>query len=141
MSTQDIRAFVQRDFELLDQRKLVECAQNYAPTIRIHGFGPEPIGLDGGKHGMEELLAAFPDSHFTVDDVVVEGEKAAIRHTFAGTHKGEFQGIPPTGKSVVINGIEIQHIVDGKLVEAWLNVDFMGMMQQLGVIPVQEEAG
>ena len=67
--------------------------------------------------------------------MVAEGEKVATRHIFHGTHSGEFQGISPTGKKVQINAILITRIVDGQVKEDWLNADFMGLMQHLGVIP------
>jgi predicted ester cyclase len=58
-----------------------------------------------------------------------------VRWTTRGTHKGELMGIPTTGKSVVVTGIDIFHISSGKVVESWANWDALGMMQQLGVIP------
>ncbi len=78
---------------------------------------------------------AFPDSYFTVEDMIAEGDKVATRKTFHGTHQGEFMGIPPTGQQVSIGLIDIVRIVDGRVVEHWAMGDNLGMMQQLGVIP------
>jgi len=63
------------------------------------------------------------------------------RHRLEGTHEGPFQGIPPTGRRVSVSGIDIQRWSDGKLQDLWLNADFLGMLQQLGVIPQPETAG
>ncbi len=78
---------------------------------------------------------AFPDSYFTVEDMVAEGDKVVTRKTFHGTHEGEFIGIPPSGRAVSMGLIDIVRISDGKVVEHWSMGDSLGMMQQLGVIP------
>ena len=72
--------------------------------------------------------------------MVAEGDKVATRKTFHGTHQGEFMGIPPTGQQVSIGLIDIVRIVDGKVVEHWSIGDNLGMMQQLGVIPMPEQS-
>jgi predicted ester cyclase len=81
------------------------------------------------------LLAAFPDLHVQLDDMVADGDKLVSRYTVHGTHDGELMGIPPTGKQVSIGGIAIDRFEDGQSVEHWEVFDQMGMMQQLGVIP------
>ena len=92
----------------------------FAPRVQSLCFGL-PSGLSRSAcHGLG------PDCR---------GGKAAMRFTARGTHKGEFQGIPPTGKQVTLSGINIQHIVDGKIVENWVSLDALGMLQQLGVLP------
>ncbi len=78
---------------------------------------------------------AFPDSYFTVEDMVAEGDKVVTRKTFHGTHEGEFMGIPPSGRSVSMGLIDIVRISEGRVVEHWSEGDSFGMMQQLGVIP------
>jgi hypothetical protein len=70
-----------------------------------------------------------------VDDLIVEGDKAVIRYTITGTHKGEFMGVPPTNKKVTLWVIVIERFAGGKIVETWERFDSLGLMQQLGVIP------
>ncbi len=70
-----------------------------------------------------------------VEDQIAEGDKEVTRFTFTGTHKGELMGIPPTGVQATSTGIAIARMAGGKYVEAWVNKDDLGMMQQLGVIP------
>jgi predicted ester cyclase len=85
------------------------------------------------------LRNAFPDFKATIDDIVAESDKVVIRMTWSGTHKGEFMGIPATGKRVSFGVIDIMRIAGGKLVEHWGQTDTMGMMQQLGAIPAPVE--
>ena len=75
----------------------------------------------------------------TIDDIVAEGNKVVIRQTWSGTQKGEWMGMPPTGKSVSFGVIDIIRIADGKFVEHWGQMDSMGMMQQLGAVPAPGE--
>jgi steroid delta-isomerase-like uncharacterized protein len=99
-----------------------------------------PPGLPGGREGVIQLTAilrsAFPDFKATIDDLVAEGDKVVIRQTWRGTHKGEFMGVPPTGKSVSFGVIDILRIAGGKVVEHWGLMDSMSLMQQLGAGPM-----
>lgn len=98
-----------------------------------------PPGLDPGIEGVKQMVSifqnAFPDMAGTVDDVIVDGDKVAVRFSGTGTHQGDLFGIPPTGKAIKSTGINIFRIKDGKIVEHWNNADDLGLMQQLGVIP------
>jgi steroid delta-isomerase-like uncharacterized protein len=98
-----------------------------------------PPGVPGGREGVKALTSmfrgAFPDFKATVDDIICEGDKMVIRQTWSGTQKGEFMGIPPSGKKVSIEVIDIVRMVDGKFVEHWGLLDNMGLMQQIGAIP------
>jgi steroid delta-isomerase-like uncharacterized protein len=101
---------------------------------------------DGGDQNCEEYkglcqayFTAFPDLHITTDYLVAEGDKVAKVWTANSTHMGEFMGIPTTGKRIVVKGIEVFRIADGKIAEIWASMDNLGMMQQLGVIPPMGE--
>ncbi len=98
-----------------------------------------PPGIPRGREGVKQLTtmlrSAFPDFKVTIDDLIAEGDKVVVRSTWSGTHKGEFMGIPPTGKSVSFGVFDIVRITGGKVVEHWGQMDNMRMMQQLGVIP------
>jgi predicted ester cyclase len=86
--------------------------------------------------------AAFPDRRFIVEDMIGEGDKVSARFTMRGTHKGEFRGIAPSGTELTMTGIDMIRISEGKLVEDRVEVDQLGMMQQLGAetSPQQAEA-
>lgn len=96
-------------------------------------------GLAPGREGLKQFIIpfrdAFSDIHNTVDDVIVEGDKVAWRWTFRGTHKGPVMGIPATGKVITLTGITIDRIAGGQIVERWNQMDALGMLQQLGVVP------
>ena len=90
----------------------------------------------------DALWRAFPDSHLVIDDLIVEGDKAVSRYIFTGTQKGEFMGIPPSGKRVKIDGMTILYFDKSsssskkKCIERWNMPDMMGLMQQIGAIPL-----
>jgi steroid delta-isomerase-like uncharacterized protein len=111
-----------------------------ADDIVIHASPPgEDIqGHEGIVQFYGALRAAFPDLHFRVEDQIAAGDRVVTRWTASGTHAGEFQGIPPTGKAVRITGIDIDRFVDGKVVECWPEVNELGLLQQLGVLPAME---
>ena len=104
------------------------------------GTGEDTHGIKEYKKSINDLFSAFPDVHFTIDDMVVEGDKVAVRFTFSGTHKGEFMGIPPTDKKWTVWGIFIDRVADGKFVESWVRYDTLGLMQQLGLVPTPEKS-
>jgi predicted ester cyclase len=80
------------------------------------------------------LHGAFPDIKAVIHDQIAESDMVVTRKTFYGTHLGEFMGVAPTGKSVVIDGIDIIRIADGHLAEHWTVVDTLGLMQQIGAL-------
>jgi predicted ester cyclase len=81
-------------------------------------------------------VEGFPDLRLAVEDAVGEGDLVAQRVLFQGTHSGMFQGLPPTNKTVSFSGLELNRIVDGKVVEHWFQLDALGMLQQLGLAVV-----
>jgi predicted ester cyclase len=83
---------------------------------------------------------SFPDWHSTFEELIAEGDRVAERWTGRGTHLGELQGIPPTGKRVEVPGSVFYRIVDGRIVEFRGQLDMMSLMQQLGVIAFPQQA-
>lgn len=90
-------------------------------------------GPEGVKQYFTSLHQAFPDIQFSVEDQVAEGDRVVARWIARGTHKGDFNGIPPTGKSITVSGITINRFADGAVVEGWMSLDELGLLQQLGV--------
>jgi steroid delta-isomerase-like uncharacterized protein len=86
------------------------------------------------------FVVAFSDRHFTVEDLIAEGDKVVARTTWRGTHSGVFQGLPPTGKQIAISAILIERVKDGHIVEHWSLFDNMSVMQQLGLSPSPQPA-
>ena len=104
----------------------------------MHQAGGD-INYEQQKGFLGAVFIAFPDLHETSDVLVAEGDQVARVYTAKGTFKNEFNGIPPTEKQVVVKGIQVFRIEDGKITEVWSSSDNLGMMQQLGVIPPMGE--
>lgn len=112
-----------------------------APDVFNHNAVPEhQHGIDGVKHILGWVRASFPDARLDIEDMIAEGDKVAARMTSSGTHKGEFVGIPPTGKRVSVQHVHWFRLADGKVVEQWSVRDDLGQMQQMGVIPSPEQS-
>lgn len=115
----------------------------YAPGFVYHDISTGDTNREQTIQDMATWLSAFPDARYSIDDILAEGDKTVIRCTLRATHKGTFRGIPATGKQVLVEQVEIDRIVGGKIAEAWGFSDSQGMMTQLGVIPgaVPQENG
>ncbi len=139
MSAEELKALERRFVEELNKGKeaaMVIIEETCATDIVDHsGTGEVTHGLTDFKKSMSELYSGFPDVHFTIDDIVVQGDKVAVRFTLSGTHTGEFGGIPPTNKKVTVWGIWIDRIAGGKFAESWTRYDTLAFMQQLGAVP------
>ncbi len=140
MSTADNKVLVRRFYEEAFNQRNLALVDELCTTH--HVFHNPPITLHSKEEFKQFLslyITAFPDARFTVEDEIAEGDKVASRYTFRGTHQGNLMGIPPTGKQVTVTGIIINRIVGGKSEEGWLNFDALGLLQQLGVVPVPEQ--
>jgi steroid delta-isomerase-like uncharacterized protein len=123
--------------EVMSQGKLEVIDEIIAPNFafRIPTL-PDPIrGRDGMKQFVTVLRTAFPDIQFTVERQIFEGNKIASRYSMSATHKGEFLGVPPTGKKVTDIGNDLFHLAGGQIVNIWVSEDALGLLQQLGAIP------
>ena len=144
MSIEENKAVVRRFFEeLLSTDNFAVADEILSPGFHFYFAGsPEPLDLEHYKEFLRARRAAFPDRRILVEDMIAEGDKVSARFTMHGTHKGELRGIAPTGTEVTMTGIDMIRLADGKMVEDRVEVDQLGMMQQLGVIvsPQQAEA-
>ena len=102
----------------------------------IHSLNPnkEIHGPEGARNFAIALRTAFPDIKFIIKDQFAEGNKVVTHLIAEGTHDGDFQGIPPTGKSFKVSAIDIDYIKNGKVSECWSNLDELSLLQQLGVV-------
>ena len=139
MSEQN-KALDRRFFEAISNKNLDALDELVAADVVNHELPPGlPPGLDGTKAFLGMFTSAFPDLTFTIGDQIAEGDRVVTRWTATGTHNGELMGIPATGKQVTVTGLDISRWSGGKRVENWGEFDQMGMMQQLGVIPMPGE--
>lgn len=138
MSDERVRAVMVRYYEeIWNQGRLEVCDELIAPDYVNHS-APQP-GLPPGPAGLKQIVAgvrhAFPDLHYTIEDLVLGREKAALRVTMRGTHRGEFLGVAPTGRQVEVQEIQIEHLRDGQIVAHWHLIDDLRLQRQLGLPP------
>ncbi len=123
--------------EIWNKGKFDEIDELVTADFVIHTARPgnELKGPKQVKEYYTKLHEAFPDIRFTITDQIAEEDKVVTHFNVQATHKGDFNGIPATGKKVNFTGIDIDKISDGKFVECWTKMDELGLMQQLGVVP------
>ncbi len=140
MSSEQNKALVKRAWEeVFNQKKLAVVDELWSSDYIYHGpQGQEFRGTESLKELLSHYLEAFPDLHIEIEDLIAEGDKVVSRVISRGTHKGELQGIAPTGKEVTTTIILITRLAGGKFAEDWESRDDLGMLQQLGVIPPSE---
>ena len=139
MSLEANKSAVLRVYELLNQGEVDPVGELVTDDYVEH----DPLPGQGvGREGVLDrfsLISRALAPHFTIDDVVAEGDRVVVRWTNSGTHVGEFAGIPATGRTFTMAGIDIYRVVDGRLCEHWHVVDQLSMLGQLGLLP--EPAG
>ena len=144
MSTEQNKALVRRLVEeVLNQGNMSVIDELFSPDFVEHEkLPPEiPPGREAPKVMFTMLRSAFPDFKATIEHLIAEGDKVVLSMTWTGTQKGEFMGVPPTGKSISIGVIDIIRLAEGKFVEHWGIMDSMALMQQLGAIPAPGAGG
>jgi predicted ester cyclase len=138
MSVEENKALIRKFEDLINARDLDTALTLFSPDYDDH---VPSIGLPSGIEGVRAFFTmqftAFPEGRITTRDTIAEGDKVVTRMSGEFTHRGEFMGIPPTGKPVTWSWIDIWRIADGKFIEHWVEADMMGVMQQLGVLPPQ----
>jgi steroid delta-isomerase-like uncharacterized protein len=138
--SEENKALVKRVVDEVNKGNFAAAVELLATDYIDHADPPEtPPGVESAKRRWTMFRSAFPDTHVTLENIIAEGDKVAVRFTLRGTHGGDLMGIPPTGKPVAFTGIDINRIADGKIAERWANFDTLGLMQQLGVIPTPEQ--
>ena len=141
MPTDSYKNIVRRGFEEGMNRQNFSLFEEYlAPDYTNHNL-PAPVpGPQGFILVVKGFYSAFPDFQVTLEDIVAEGNLVSTRGYFTGTHLGDFQGIPATGKTFKVNYTDLWRGENGKLVENWVQLDMLGLLQQLGVLPAPDQA-
>ena len=129
------KALARRVIEELFTKHNVELIDEFFPDCVYRASAVGELSGEAYKQFLTQVLAAFPDGRWTVEDQVAEGDKVVTRWSFTGIHRRNLMGIAPTGKQVTTSGVMIDRIVGGKIAEEWEEYDALGMMQQLGAIP------
>ena len=136
------KAIVRRWFEEVWNQGREETIDELFAT---HGIGYGLGDTEAPVHGPAEikpfvrnLRGALPDIHMKIEDSIAEGDKVTVRITVEGTHKGGQLGVAPTGRRIRIEGIVVIRIANGQLVEGWNSWDQLGLLRQIGALPVQK---
>ncbi len=135
MSTEENKAIMRRFFAIADRKAFDEADAVLANGFLAHMPGAPPLNAQGFIQFVTAFSVGFPDYVHTIEEVLVDGDRAVTRVSWQGTHTGTFQGVPPTGKHATMGGINIARVADGKIAEMWSQFDVLGLMQQLGAIP------
>jgi steroid delta-isomerase-like uncharacterized protein len=109
----------------------------YAPNFVQHEPEPQKVNSrEALKQYVDAYLTAFPDLQLSIEDLIAEGDKVVWRFNSTGHQNGPFMGMPPTGRTGSITGIVIFRLQDSRIVEGWVNIDLLGLLQQIGAIPM-----
>jgi predicted ester cyclase len=132
----DLKALAQRAYAIMSGGDLDELDELMVPGFVDHNPEPDQApGAEGVKEAFRRLRSGFPDMKLTPEAIYTDGDTVIARVRLTGTHNGEYFGIPPTGKSIDVTGIDIVRLEDGKAVERWGVFDALDLMQQLGQAP------
>ena len=139
MSTEEAKAVMRRFIEGINKGTTRGLGRVMAPGLVWHGT--KDLSVRVYKRDLKGMFAAFPDAQWTIEDMIVEGDKVVVRWAFRGTHQGSWENVPPTGKQVTYGGISIGRVANGKLVEVWNSENLLGFFRQIGfelVLPKKE---
>lgn len=136
MLAEQNKAVLEQAGEQWNTGNLEGYLQLYAPAAVLHGYiGVEP-GLASIRQFYQGFWLAFPGSRLVFEDVFATEDRVACRFVVHASHNGDFQGMPPTGKQIILPGITILRFAEGKCVERWSQADFLGLLQQLDALPI-----
>ena len=134
--SQENKAVSRRFHEAIAKGSAQALQAEFAPNYVAHFPGiPVPLDAAGFNQLVGVFASGFPESHFDLADEIAVGDKVVTRWTYHAVHSGAFQGIPPTGKHVSMTGITILRLTGGKIVENTVELDQLGLLQQLGIVP------
>lgn len=139
MMLEDNKALVSRIAdEIWNRGDLDTVNQVMAADASYHGpHMPGGVGdRESWRRAIRMYRSAFPDSHVTFEELITSGDTVVGRWSATGTHTGQLPGVAPTGRRIAIGGITIYRVAGGKIVEAWEQLDLLGMWRQLGVAAV-----
>jgi predicted ester cyclase len=133
MSIKENKALVRRVVEFANRRDLPAFWKPFTPESVIHDARGDKSSKQL-KQQVSMVFTAFPDFHWTIEDMIAEEDKVFFRTTFRGTHKGDLDDIASTGRKVDVTVMQIARIVSGRAVEFWHYPDELGLRQQLGAV-------
>lgn len=142
MASEQNKAVVRRVYdEVINQEQAAVIDELYAADVVVH----DPfMGVAHGVEAFKQLLGmfdvAFPHHRVTIESIIAEGDLVSVLHTHTATHTGEFMGLPGTGRQIIVNGVELFRLRDGKIAEFWRKDDDVALLAQLGMLPAPQAA-
>ena len=106
-----------------------------SPNYVSHGLPMSVNGPQEFRQSIEIFRSAFPDLYMLVEEQIADGDQVGNQGYITGTHRGAFLGVPASGQQIKVNVISIWRLENSKVVENWVRIDFMGLMQQIGAAP------
>lgn len=141
MSLEENKAVVRRFIDEVFVSGNADAVDELAhPGFTPHSWQGMKPGTGQLRQAVKRVSAGLADVSMTIEDMIAEGDKVAVRLTAHATHRGEFMGMPPSGKSYTISETHIFRLKDGKVIEHWRDADMLGLMQQLGAMPEMRKA-
>jgi steroid delta-isomerase-like uncharacterized protein len=137
MSAEANKLTMHRFVEFINTASAGLAEELISPNAVFHVPGrPEPMRGPAGYLAIIEMMrGGFPDIQWTLEEMVAEDDKVAARFTMRGTHQGTFMGVPPSGKKITVQAMNIYHLSDGKFVEEHGQPDMLDLLQQIGAVP------
>jgi steroid delta-isomerase-like uncharacterized protein len=136
MSIEQSKDVVRRWFAAFNERRWEDEAACRTPDFIAHVPGvPAPLDDEQWRTFIGTFAVGFPDYQLVIQEIFAEGDRVAVRSTFEMTHLGAFQGVPPTGRRVRMEAIEVNRVAGGRVAEHWVVLDTLGLLQQLGALP------
>jgi steroid delta-isomerase-like uncharacterized protein len=133
-------ATLRRFLEESDKRNLDAWRELCTSDYQLHFAGNAPMSLEEHIRANKAMPEAFPDLRHTIEDIVAQGDRAVFRATLNGTHQGTYMGMPGTGRAFRYTAMGMARFHDGKIAEMWMEADFLGLFQQLGLELKPKEA-
>lgn len=141
MSTDDDKRLVRQYYEEIVSTGAIDEIERFVSPdyVEVHDNEKHPIGVDGAKEHIRGVRSTYPDLRLTVEQQIAEGEWVVSRVTMRGTHEGEWLGIRPTGKPIQVTAVNIDRVVDGRIVEHGGAANLLGPLLEIGAIVINRE--
>lgn len=136
MTNEENKALVRRYYEDVVNTGAVDAVTRFISPdyVEVHGNARHAIGVEGAREHLRGVRRTYPDLHLTIEQQIAEGEWVVTRVTMRGTHRGEWQGIAPTGKRIEVSAVNIDRVVGGRIVEHGGAADLLGPLLEIGAV-------
>jgi len=128
--------------DVWNKRKLELLPEIMSPSHALSdpNLSDAMVGPEAYKRQVQCYLRGFPDLRLSVEEMICEKDRVVVSWVITGTHKGEFWGVAPTNKKISMQGITINHIASGKIMDSEVSMDALGLMSQMGAFPAREKS-